>query len=181
MANEIKAKFTANAVDLYACVFNSLKQVYDVIGASWETWDDANIENYDIALAENGGGGLYFADFPALAAGVYTVVVYKGTQIAGDEVIGSGVMNWDGTFEIVYSGSVKLSADGLDNVAIVEPSGDSSLWSFPQKLLWLTMRFMNKHSSDNFSGIKVHKSDGSDSTSQAVTEVDGMKSVGKVQ
>ena len=181
MANEIKAKFTANAVDLYACVFNSLKQVYDVVGASWVTWDDANIGNYDIALSENGGGGLYFADFPALAAGVYTVVVYQGSQIAADEVIGSGVMNWDGTAEIVYSGSVKLAADGLDDVAIVEPSGESSLWSFPQKLLWLIMRFMNKHTSDNFSGISVHKEDGSASTSQPVTEVDGVKSVRKVQ
>lgn len=94
MANEIKAKFTANAVDLYACVFNSLKQVYDVVGASWVTWDDANIDNYDIALSENGGGGLYFADFPVLAAGVYTVVVYQGSQIAADDVIGSGVVNW---------------------------------------------------------------------------------------
>jgi hypothetical protein len=181
MANEIKAKFTANAVDLYACVFNSLKQVYDVVGVSWVTWDDANIENYDIALAENGGGGLYFANFPVIAAGVYTVVVYQGSQIATDDVIGSGVMNWDGTAEIVYSGSVKLAADGFDDIAIVEPSGDSSGWSFPQKLLWLIMRFMNKHSSDNFNGIVVHKSDDTVATSQAVTEVDGVKAVGKAQ
>ncbi|MCF7954458.1 MAG: hypothetical protein K9M75_01520, partial [Phycisphaerae bacterium] len=77
--------------------------------------------------------------------------------------------------------SCKLAADGLDNVVIAEPSGDSSGWSFAQGLKWLIMRFMNKHTSDNFSGIVVHKGDGSVSTSQAVTEVDGVKSVGKVQ
>jgi hypothetical protein len=181
MANEIKAKFTANAVDLYACVFNSLKQVYDVIGASWVTWDDANIDNYDIALAENGGGGLYFADFPALAAGVYTVIVYQGTQIATDEVVGSGVMNWDGTAEIVYSGAVKLAADGLDDIAVVEPSGDSAGWSFPQKLLWLIMRFLHKHTSDNFNGIRVHKADDSVATTQPVTDISGVKAVGPVE
>ena len=181
MANEIKAKFTANAVDLYACVFNDLKQVYDINGASWVTWDDVNIDNYDIPLAENGGGGLYFADFPALAAGVYTVVVYQGSQIAADDVVGSGVMNWDGNAEIVYSGAVKLAADGLDDIAIVEPSGDSSLWKFPQKLLWLIMRFMNKHTSDNFNGIRVHKSDDSIATTQPVADVSGVKSVGIVE
>jgi len=181
MSNEIKAKFTANVIDLYACIFNDLKQVYDLAGASWVTWDDPNIDNYDIALSENGGGGLYFADFPVIAAGNYTVVVYQGAKLSTDEVVGSGVMTWDGTAEVVYSGSVKLSADGLDDVAIVEPSGASSGWNFPQKLLWLIMRFMNKHTSDNFSGISVHKEDGSASTSQPVTEVDGVKSVGKVQ
>jgi len=181
MSNEIKAKFTANVIDLYACIFNELKQVYDLAGASWVTWDDANIDNYDIALSENGGGGLYFADFPVIAAGIYTVVVYQGSQIAGDDVVGSGVMNWDGTAEVVYSGSVKLASDGLDDIAIVEPSGDSALWKFPQKLLWLIMRFMNKHTSDNFAGISVHKEDESVSTTQPVSDVNGVKEVGKVQ
>jgi len=79
------------------------------------------------------------------------------------------------------SGGVKLAADGLDNVVVAEPSGDPSGWSFAQGLKWLIMRFFNKHSSDNFSGIVVHKSDGSTSTSQPVTEVDGVKAVGKAQ
>ena len=180
MANEIKAKFTVNANDLYACVFNSSKQVYDVVGANWETWDDAQIDNYDIALSENGGGGLYFADFPAVATGTYSVVVYKGAKIATDEVIGSGEITWDGTAEVIYSGSVKLAADGLDSVVVAEPSGSPSGWSFAQCLRWLIMRFFNKHTSDNFSGIKVHKDDGSVSTTQSVTEVDGVKSVSEV-
>ncbi|MCF7954415.1 MAG: hypothetical protein K9M75_01300 [Phycisphaerae bacterium] len=78
------------------------------------------------------------------------------------------------------SSGIKLSADGLDNVVVAEPTGDPSTWSFAKCLRWLIMRFMNKHTSDNFSGIVVHDVDGVVATSQAVTEVDGLKSVGKV-
>ncbi|MBW8016237.1 MAG: hypothetical protein FVQ82_08625 [Planctomycetes bacterium] len=77
--------------------------------------------------------------------------------------------------------SIKLGADGLDDLVISEPSGDPDTWSVPQKLMWLVMRFLNKHTSDNFNGIVVHKSDGTVSTSQPVTEVDGLKQVGKAQ
>jgi len=76
---------------------------------------------------------------------------------------------------------MKLAADGLDNVVVAEPTGDPSGWSFVQCVRWLIMRFFNKHTSDNFSGMVVHKSDGSTSTSQPVTEVDGLKQVGKAQ
>ena len=75
----------------------------------------------------------------------------------------------------------KLAADGWDNLAITEPSGDPDTWSIPQKLLWLVMRFLNKHTSDNYDGIKVHKSDGTVATKQLVTEANGTKSVGKAQ
>ena len=73
----------------------------------------------------------------------------------------------------------KLATDGLSALAVTEPSGDPDSWSFDQKLLWLIMRFLNKHTSDNFNGIKVHKADDSLSTTQAVTEAGGVKTVGK--
>ena len=73
----------------------------------------------------------------------------------------------------------RLAADGWDGLAITEPAGDPDTWTVPQKLMWLIMRFMNKHTSDNFSGIVVHKSDDTVSTSQVVTEVSGVKSVGR--
>ncbi len=79
------------------------------------------------------------------------------------------------------SEAVKLASDGLNNVAITEPSGAASGWNFRQKLLWLVMRFLNKHTSDNFSGITVHKEDDTVSTTQPVTEASGAKTVGKVQ
>ncbi len=76
---------------------------------------------------------------------------------------------------------VKLDTDGLDQVEVSEPSGSPSGWSFAQCLRWLIMRFFNKHTSDNFNGIVVHISDDTVSTSQPVTEVEGVKSVGKTQ
>ena len=95
------------------------------------------------------------------------------------------------TDQLAFSGSdvlatldseaVKLAADGWDSLAITEPSGDPDTWTVPQKLMWLVMRFMNKHTSDNYAGITVHKSDDTVSTSQVVTEVSGVKSVGKAQ
>ena len=77
----------------------------------------------------------------------------------------------------VDTNAVKLAADGLDNVVVAEPSGDSTGWTFVQGLKWLIMRFKNKHTSDNFSGIKVYKEDDTVSTSQPVTETDGVKAV----
>ena len=67
---------------------------------------------------------------------------------------------------------------GLD-VAVAEPSGDPANWTFAQKLLWLVMRFLNSHSSDNFNGIRVRKSDDTIATTQAVTEAAGVKTVSK--
>ena len=42
---------------------------------------------------------------------------------------------------------VKLASDGLSGLTVTEPSGDPDGWSFEQKLLWLIMRFLNKHTS----------------------------------
>ena len=77
--------------------------------------------------------------------------------------------------------TAKLSADGWDSLAITEPAGDPDTWTVPQKLLWLVMRFLNRHTSDNYDGITVRKSDGTVSTKQLVTESNSVKSVGKAQ
>jgi hypothetical protein len=74
----------------------------------------------------------------------------------------------------------KLAADGLDNVVVDEPTGDPAGWSFAKCLRWLIMRFMNKHTSDNFTGIVVHNADDTVSTSQSVTENSGVKAVSKI-
>lgn len=61
------------------------------------------------------------------------------------------------------------------------PDPDPDTWNMMYKLLWLVSRFMNKHTSDNFNGIKVFKKDGTLATTQAVTEAGGVKTVGKAQ
>ncbi len=78
-------------------------------------------------------------------------------------------------------GIARLAADGWDGLSITEPSGDPDGWTVPQKLMWLIMRFLNKHSSDNYNGIRVYKSDDTLATTQPVTEAESVKSVGKAQ
>ena len=98
----------------------------------------------------------------------------------------------ESTFTIVVSGTI----DSVSVLAVLaqfsvearfpynpdedEPTGDPANWTPMQKLLWLIWRFMNKHTSDNFSGIKVYKDDGTLATTQAVTEAGGVKTVNKV-
>jgi len=106
-------------------------------------------------------------------------VLGDATSIGAIKTMNTTVIN-TAVQAALTSGGVKLAADGLDNVVVAEPSGDPSGWSFAQCVRWLIMRFFNKHTSDNFSGIVVHKSDGTVSTSQAVTEVEGVKSVSEV-
>ena len=77
--------------------------------------------------------------------------------------------------------TAKLASDGLSSVTITEPAGDPDSWTFEQKLLWLIMRFLYKHTSDNYDGIKVHKADDTLSTTQQVSEVAGVKIVAKAQ
>ena len=53
----------------------------------------------------------------------------------------------------------KLASDGLDSVAITEPSGDVSAWNFRQRLVWLVRRLLGKVDKvDN--EIKVYGADG---------------------
>jgi hypothetical protein len=94
------------------------------------------------------------------------------------EVDGMGCVETD-TDNNIKAENVKLAADGWDSLAITEPAGDPDAWTIPQKLMWLIMRFLNRHTSDNYDGITVRKSDGTVSTKQLVTESSGVKSVGK--
>ncbi len=106
MANEIKAQYKQDEGNVYACVFNSSKQVCTVATGVFGTWNDSNIDDYDVALAENGGGGMFWGDFPTtIAAGNYTVVAYQGDKDAsGDDIeLGSSEIRWDGTGETTFA------------------------------------------------------------------------------
>jgi hypothetical protein len=154
MANEIKIIFPdAGQGDFTAFVYTS----------------DCVLRYSDVVLADTGHDGLYSnaADVPLLVPGD-VVVIKKGAAI------------YDG-FEYMPEALSKLAADGWDALAITEPSGDPAGWSVPQKLLWLVMRFLNQHSSDNFNGIVVRKTDGSVATGQTVIETGGVKTVGMAQ
>ena len=123
----------------------------------------------DVVLDDTGHLGIYGDDgsvpIPNLAPGDVVVVKKAGAIYDG--------------FEYKPEALSKLAADGWDSLSITEPSGDPDGWTVPQKLMWLIMRFLNQHSSDNFNGIRVYKEDGTLATSQAVTEAGGVKTVNK--
>ena len=141
MANEIKCQYAIDITTLYACVFNSSGQVYDLTDPGWETFDDSLIDRYDIPLTEVGdNSGLYTGTFPAIVAGVYTVVCYNGDKgnPNDDTVIGNGEMCWDGTAEITRSAldalidtvkaetaSIQVETTALDT--LTKASGDGDL------------------------------------------------------
>ena len=111
MANEIKLSFVVAQTDLYAIVFNAAGQVYDLVTAAFETFDDSQIERYDVPLVEAGDrSGFYLGTFPVIASGVYQVVAYQGDKADtnNDTPVGSKTMHWDGTDEIDVSSGINV-------------------------------------------------------------------------
>jgi len=96
------------------------------------------------------------------------------------EIDSMGCVESDTDNEIKMA-AVTVASDGWDSLAITEPSGNPDTWTVPQKLMWLIMRFLNKHTSDNVDGIKVHKANGTLATTQEVSEVSGVKQVAKAE
>ena len=103
MANEIVATTTSGAT-LYAVLLNAIGQAYN--GSIFETPGNANWATYDLALSEAGTTGIYRGSMPAVAAGAYAFFVYQqagGAPAVGDECIGAGSLQWDGTAEVALA------------------------------------------------------------------------------
>ena len=102
MANEI-VHIAPKGTTYYARVFDSTGKVWNTSGTpAFETWNDSNVTDYDIALTDKTSGE-YIEDFPSSDAGRYDVVIYKragGTPAITDKPRGSGQILWDGTAEI---------------------------------------------------------------------------------
>ena len=98
MANEIQLAHTP-AQTVYAVIRNLAGQVWN--GAAFVAQDNDDWGDYAIALTETpAGGGFYVADFPAAAAGAYTVVAYQqagGSPAVSDTRVGVGSIAWSGT------------------------------------------------------------------------------------
>ena len=94
---ELQLGYTQTGLTLYALIreFNT-GQIYN--GATFETYNSANIGDYDIALAEQ-SPGFYVGDFPAIDIGVYGVIIHLQRGIAPsttDYRVGTGYINWNG-------------------------------------------------------------------------------------
>lgn len=101
MANEIHVTWPSAAATLYAIVRKlSDATVWDVAAATWDTWADADIADYDIPLTDL-GGDLYAADFPAAVADGTEVRIHYYEQAGAapaitDTTIGHETQYWLG-------------------------------------------------------------------------------------
>jgi hypothetical protein len=98
MSRELRTNFQGAGASLYAVIRKtSDDSVWN--GTAFETWADANIATYDIALTDR-GGDVYDADFPVtIAAGDYSVDYYEraGATPATDDLrLGGTQLHWDG-------------------------------------------------------------------------------------
>ncbi len=123
MANEIQATYDTGET-LYALVFRADGQVWDqtLDGANgdWTPFDNANLVNYDVVLAEidddTDDSGQYRGTFPPnIASGVYSVPLYLqaggGPVWADDDRIGeTGTMHWN------TSANIEITLNSIDMV-----------------------------------------------------------------
>jgi hypothetical protein len=104
MANELSFPYnTGNTI--YVRIFDDSGDVWNTSGSAFETWNGANVADYDVALSDL-SSGLYLGNWPgSIADGDYDVIVYRqetGAPLATDPVIGRNffTVTWDGTVVI---------------------------------------------------------------------------------
>jgi len=106
MANEIWHSYD-EAYTLYALIWRQTDdKVYDAVAAAdtFDTYTDADIDDYDIPLTNHVDSDYHSVDFPAdISAGIYRVQVFH--QIGAidadvDVAVGQGEIYWDGTAEM---------------------------------------------------------------------------------
>jgi len=125
---------------IHTCVSYLTGQVWNTSTSAFETWDDSNVTDYDIALSDEGNGE-YLGNFPDCDAGRYYVSVYKqagATPATTDKLRGRGEIVWSGTaaasgadvdgyvnYLTAHSGLVTEASYRETNVYEESDSGDS--------------------------------------------------------
>ncbi len=92
MSNEAKVVFDPDQTDLWFVILKDdggTIKARDVVNTAWDVWNDADIDDYDTALAE-AALGAYFGDVPAAAWAVsnltgwtddeYMWIAYQGLK-----------------------------------------------------------------------------------------------------
>lgn len=90
---------------IYARIYNTSGQLWN--GVTFETWNGANVGDYDVPLTDR-GSGIYQADFPAAAAGRYYVAYFNqisgpgGSPATDDYLVSANEQPfvWDGSAEV---------------------------------------------------------------------------------
>lgn len=150
MASELKhvdPGYTGST--LYAVLLNSAGQAYN--GSTFEALTALNWATYDIALTEQASLGVFLGDMPAVAAGLYTVLIYDragATPATSDEQVGVGTLDWSGTAERTLLTAAAVNAEVVDALATdtyAEPAAvPAATSSLKDKINWLFALARNK-------------------------------------
>ena len=116
MANEIQVTYNGADADLYALA--RLTSDVTVWAAAWVAWVDADIDDYDIVLTDQ-GGGLYTATFPAAIAAQSEIHLQirrrsGATPALTDYVLDARTLIWTGSKLISSTKLVNLVIGGAD-------------------------------------------------------------------
>lgn len=117
MANEIWHS-ADETWTLYALIWRQTDdKVYDAAANTFDTYTDADIDDYDVPLANHADSDYHSVDFPGdITAGVYRVQVFL--QVGGaidadlDYAVAEGEIYWDGSAEDTL-GTLSDQLDGL--------------------------------------------------------------------
>ena len=100
MANELRVA-TQSGVSCYFQVWNAVGQIYSTVTGLFAAYATAQIGNYDLPGTEQGtASGVYLANMPGIAEGLYSIDARQrigGSPAESDPVIGSNVLQWNGT------------------------------------------------------------------------------------
>lgn len=129
MADEIQSAYVGGK--------NVYVLVRDVAGRVWNNvafvaYVSADLGSYALALTEQGiASGYYTGAFPAVSAGVYSIVAHERAGVSpaeGDLLIASGNLEWDGNAVVPLASRLAPTVTGrtLD----VSPGGEAGIdWS----------------------------------------------------
>lgn len=98
---------TGSTIDFY--VLDATGRIRDVVAGAWDTYTDADVDDYNVVATEQGtSSGLFLADFPSgISAGVYYFVAKEragGSPAVSDDEVGKVTpIHWDGSAEVPLS------------------------------------------------------------------------------
>lgn len=98
MAEKVIQLYNYPGSTLYFQIWDSQGRVWN--GSAFEAYDALRWSFYDIAMTEQGASPVWTGTFPALDAGLYSVIAYEqaaGAVAETDQSIGGATQAWDGT------------------------------------------------------------------------------------
>lgn len=175
-----------NDTDIFYGLFRSKQaEVRNITHSTWDVWPGPSSSLADYAIEEGAGvGGIWVGAIPALGQGTYLYEIRKragAVPNTDDEQVGllKGYQYGGDLIQRVYiDNPVVLDTDGLDYVGYSAVPGYPS--DFGKRLNWLIDRFLNESILDNNTNtLKVKNSVGTVLTTQTLSDVGGIETVGE--